>query len=139
MHILVVDDKKAVRDTLIKLLECHGYIVHTACNGLDAFEKAQETSYDLFIIDHLMPIMNGLQLTKNLRQQSQTLQTPILFMTTQSLDTVKTLPEAKLFNATLTKPINEDKLLNRISELNDLANSNSSNNLNKTNIQLHSM
>lgn len=136
MHILVVDDKQAVRTSLMKLLELRGYTVHTACNGLDAFEKTQSFSYDLFIIDHLMPIMNGLQLTKNLRQQAQTKQTPIFFMTTQGIDAINSLPESRLFNATLNKPINEDELIDHVTQLNSLNNLNS---INKTNIQLHSL
>mgnify|MGYP000187931238 CR=1 FL=1 len=127
MHILVVDDKQAVRDSLIKLLESSGYTVHSACNGLDAFEKAQKCSYDLFIIDHLMPIMNGLQLAKNLSQQAATMLTPILFMTTQGIETINKTPEAQLFNAILSKPINEENLLSQVIQLNI------------KNIQLHSL
>ncbi len=118
MHILVVDDKQTVLNTLVTLLEGHGYTVHTACNGLDAFEKAQNFSYDLFIIDHLMPIMNGLQLAKNLSQQPSTKQIPMLFMTTQDMESVYKLPEAQLFTAMLTKPINEDNLISQVIRLN---------------------
>ena len=39
MGIVVVDDKKVVSATLTTLLRDHGYSSHTACNGLDAFEK----------------------------------------------------------------------------------------------------
>lgn len=127
MHILVVDDKQAVRDSLITLLEGNGYTVHSACNGLDAFEKSQRFSYDLFIIDHLMPIMNGLQLTRNLSQQSTKVLSPILFMTTQGVDAINNTPEAPLFTTIFTKPINEENLLSQVAHLNN------------KNIQLHSL
>jgi len=127
MHILVVDDKQAVRDSLINLLEGNGYKVDSACNGLDAFEKAQKFNYDLFIIDHLMPIMNGLQLTKNLSQQAETMLTPILFMTTQGVESINNAAEAQLFSSILAKPINEENLLSQVIQLNI------------KNIQLHSL
>ncbi|MCJ8320280.1 MAG: response regulator [Colwellia sp.] len=127
MHILVVDDKQAVRDSLIILLEASGYKVDSACNGLDAFEKAQKFNYDLFIIDHLMPIMNGLQLAKNLSQQSTTMLIPILFMTTQGIESINNIPESQLFTAILSKPINEENLLSQVIQLNI------------KNIQLHSL
>jgi len=127
MHILVVDDKQVILDSLTNLLAGNGHTVHTACNGLDAFEKAQNFSYDLFIIDHLMPIMNGLQLSKNLSQYSGTMNTPLLFMTTQNVETVSKLAEAQLFHAIISKPINEANLLSQVSKLNI------------KNIQLHSL
>ena len=114
MNILVVDDKQSVLNALTDMLTTSGYNVQTACNGLDAFEKSQQFSFDLFIIDHLMPIMNGLQLSKNLRQQEKSAKTPILFITTQDFESVSSLAEASLFNAILTKPINQEKLIDQI-------------------------
>ena len=67
MHILVVDDKSAVRLALTNILEQQGHSVRTAFNGLDAFEKAHSELFDLYIIDHLMPVMNGILLSKNLK------------------------------------------------------------------------
>jgi CheY-like chemotaxis protein len=127
MDILVVDDNQVVRDTLTKLLRDHGYRTHTACNGLDAFEKAQNFSYDLFLIDHLMPIMNGLQLAKNLSMHSEMMHIPMLFMTTQNIDKINNLHQGPVFIAIIAKPINEDYLLSQVSKLNN------------KNIQLHSL
>lgn len=118
MNILVVDDKQSILSMLSEMLETSGYTVNTACNGLDAFEKAQQQSYDLFIIDHLMPIMNGVQLSKNLKQHQLTSTTPIIFMSTQALAGVNALQEARLFDVVIAKPINKDILLAKISQLN---------------------
>jgi two-component system chemotaxis response regulator CheY len=107
MHILVIDDKKSVRDTISNFLVSLGHTVNTAVNGLDGFEKAQKSPYKLYIIDHLMPLMNGVTLSKNLKKNPFCSQTPILFMTTQGIDTVKRLPEFTLFSGTISKPFNE--------------------------------
>lgn len=119
MNILVVDDKQSVLNSLTILLESEGHNVTTANNGLDGFEKAQKSFYDLFIIDHLMPIMNGLQLSKNLNQHENYSSHPIIFMTTQDVDTIVNSSEANLFTAIVSKPIDENHLIKLISPLNN--------------------
>jgi len=117
MKILVVDDKKSVREYASKLLTQSGYTVTTAVNGLDGFEKAQKEEFNLYIVDHLMPLMNGVTLTKNLKQSPSCTETPILFMTTQSTDSVEGLPEYKFFNDIITKPLNEDKFISMVKRI----------------------
>lgn len=117
MNILVVDDKKSVREYVSQLLTPLGYTVNTAVNGLDGFEKAQKTSFQLYIIDHLMPLMNGVTLSKNLKKSPFCAQTPIVFMTTKSKESVECLPEFNLFDDLITKPLNEAKLLLTVKRL----------------------
>jgi len=118
MHILLVDDKQPILSLVTSLLEKHGHTVVTAFNGLDAYEKAQQHGYDLYIIDHLMPVMNGLQLSKNLQNSSFTENTPIIFMTTQNITEVTSLTRSLSFETIIVKPINEKVLLNSIEQIN---------------------
>jgi CheY-like chemotaxis protein len=118
MYILLVDDKQAVLDFIKPLLEQQGWIIEIAKNGLDAFEKAQQNSFDLYIIDHLMPVMNGLQLSKNLLNNSHTKNIPIIFMTTQNTAEVNTLTRSLSFQAIIAKPIEEKCLLNAVNQIN---------------------
>jgi len=53
-----------------------------------------------------MPLMNGVVLTKNLKQNIHCKNTPIIFMTTQNKENLKTLNEFSLFDDVLSKPIN---------------------------------
>lgn len=117
MNILVVDDKKSVRENLSKLLTSLGYTITTAVNGLDGFEKAQQASFQLYIIDHLMPLMDGAKLTKNLKKTPFCAQTPILFMTTQNRSSVESLFEFNLFNDVVTKPLNERLFTSKVASL----------------------
>jgi len=117
MNILVVDDKKSVRDSLSQFLIACGYSVDTAVNGLDGFEKVQQGNYQLFVIDHLMPLMNGVLLSKNIKQTAQYANTPILFITTQPKENIARLPEANLFKQVLLKPLNESQFLSTVSSL----------------------
>jgi len=119
MNVLVIDDNKSVRETISKFLVSLGHSVDTAVNGLDGLEKAQEMPYDLYIIDHLMPLMNGVVLSKNLKQKSFCAKTPILFMTTQELDSIKWLPEFTLFSRVISKPFKEADFISAIESLTD--------------------
>jgi two-component system chemotaxis response regulator CheY len=118
MHILLVDDKKKVLDFIRPLLEQQGNTIDTASNGLDAFEKAQQQPFDLFIIDHLMPVMNGIQLSRNLLKKPNTANIPIIFMTTQNTTDVIALTRFFSFEAIIAKPIDENRLLSAVNLIN---------------------
>ncbi|MFT5295111.1 MAG: two-component system chemotaxis response regulator CheY [Colwellia sp.] len=119
MYILLIDDKQPILDFVTPLLIESGHIVETASNGLDAYEKSQQKTFDLYIIDHLMPVMNGLQLRKNLLNNPFTANTPAIFMTTQNLTEVRGLTRSLSFQAIITKPIDENSLLNAVNQSNE--------------------
>ena len=114
MQILLVDDKKNILTSVTETLIAYGYSVDTACNGLDALEKLHDKSYDLFVIDHLMPIMDGINLVKNLRKIDYYVQTPVIFMTTQDPNAIQAEYGNELFSALIGKPLEKEKLLNLI-------------------------
>jgi CheY-like chemotaxis protein len=117
LKILVVDDNKAVQEKIASLLVMKGHDVDLAINGLDALGKAQQADYQLFVVDHLMPLMNGVQLTKNLKNNKQFSNVPIVFMTTQGRQSLTNLAEFSLFDKVIDKPINEQDFLAVIEEL----------------------
>jgi|TARA_B110000091_G_C13622220_1_gene393496 two-component system chemotaxis response regulator CheY len=119
MYILLIDDKQAILDIVTPLLINSGHTVETASNGLDAYEKAQQKTFDLYIIDHLMPVMNGLQLSKNLLNNPFTANTPAIFMTTQNLTEVTALTRSLSFQTIITKPIDAKSLLNAVNQTNE--------------------
>tara|TARA_R110000737_G_scaffold258595_1_gene267169 strand:- start:2877 stop:3260 length:384 start_codon:yes stop_codon:yes gene_type:complete len=117
MQVLVVDDKQVILDSLSKLLIAHGHFVDTANHGLAASEKLQTSDYDLLIIDHLMPIMNGIKLTKLVRQNQCYANVPVIFMTTQGQKSIEMHCNTDIFSAIIDKPIDEQQLVKLINEL----------------------
>jgi len=117
MKILVVDDKPAIVRIVTELLEDIGCSVESASNGLDAFEKAQKTRFDLYVIDHLMPVMDGLKLVKSLKKKKWTSTTPLIFMTTQNISTLEHLPEYSLFDKLISKPIDKNIFYSAVNHL----------------------
>lgn len=66
--LLVVDDEADVRNFLKEELSREGFMVNTASNGADAIVAAAEQSYDLIVLDMLMPGLDGIQVIRVLRK-----------------------------------------------------------------------
>jgi CheY-like chemotaxis protein len=76
--ILVVEDNADSRDALKALLEAYGFTVIEAQNGQEAITKALSSKPDLVLMDIMMPVMDGLQATRNLRSHPEFAHIPIL-------------------------------------------------------------
>ncbi|MDJ0393963.1 response regulator transcription factor [Rhodococcus sp. G-MC3] len=79
MRILVVDDDRAVRDSLRRSLTFNGYTVEQAVDGLDALEKVAASRPDALVLDVMMPRLDGLEVCRRLRSTGDDL--PILVLT----------------------------------------------------------
>ena len=84
MRILVVDDDRAVRESLRRSLSFNGYTVDIAADGLEALEKIVADRPDVAILDVMMPRLDGLEVCRRLRSAGDDL--PILVLTAR--DTV---------------------------------------------------
>lgn len=106
LRVLVVDDETSLRRLLKALLDKAGYETHEAVNGQQAYEKALEVCPHLMITDWMMPGMDGVELTRSLRQTKFGRGIYILILT--ALEAEERLVEA--FGAGvddfLTKPLN---------------------------------
>ena len=78
IHILIVDDDDKIRDLLKQYLKNNNFFVSTAINASDAEEKLKIVKFDLAIIDIMMPGKDGLQLTKEVREN---IDLPIILLT----------------------------------------------------------
>jgi two-component system chemotaxis response regulator CheY len=108
--ILTVDDSSSVRQMVKITLTAAGYAVVEACDGKDGLDKAKRHSVNLVITDLNMPVMNGLEFIRSLRQLPAYRGVPIVFLTTESDDSMK--QEAKAAGATgwITKPFKQEQL-----------------------------
>ena len=116
MKILVVDDERAVRESLRRALELEGYEIELAEDGREALERlAREDQPDAVILDVLMPGVDGLEVCRTLRSQGSRL--PVLMLTarTQVEDRVEGLDAGA--DDYLTKPFALEELLARVRAL----------------------
>jgi two-component system chemotaxis response regulator CheY len=107
-HILVIDDAATVRMYHSKMLGDAGWQVDEAANGVEALEKvlslAPGQAYDLYVVDVNMPKMDGYSFVRELRQQGQLRQAPVLMVSTESqLQDTASAREAGA-NAYIVKP-----------------------------------
>ena len=70
--ILVVDDEKMIRELIKKYATFEGYEVIEACDGLEAIDKCKESSFDMIIMDVMMPELDGFSACKEIRKFSDT-------------------------------------------------------------------
>src|SRR5260221_14076100 len=89
MHsILAVDDSASMRQMVTFTLKSAGYNVVEAVDGQDAWEKSSTRDFDLGVTDQNMPRMDGISLTKKLRDNPKFKTPPILILTTESIDQI---------------------------------------------------
>ncbi|WP_340680504.1 heavy metal response regulator transcription factor [Paraglaciecola sp.] len=79
MRLLIVEDEKKIGDYLKKGLEESGFVVQLERNGLDGYHAAISESFDLIILDVMLPDINGWQILQKLRTAE--LSVPVLFLT----------------------------------------------------------
>lgn len=109
--ILAVDDSPSLRMAVRAALTGAGYAVTEAGDGVEALGKAGGARFDLVITDLNMPNMDGLTLIRELRKMPSQAGVPIVFLTTESDDSLKL--QAKSAGATgwLVKPFDADQLV----------------------------
>jgi two-component system chemotaxis response regulator CheY len=115
--ILAVDDSPSMRKMVSFTLMGAGYQVVEAVDGVDAFEKAQTQSFDLVLTDQNMPRLDGLGLTRKLREHPQFKTTPILMLTTESSDLMKQAGRAAGATGWLVKPFDPGRLIEVIKKV----------------------
>jgi len=81
LNVLVVDDNNCIREILTALLSQRGYRCESAANGIEAMQKVRQSNFDAVITDLQMPEMDGIVLTRELRQHFSDL--PVMIMTGQ--------------------------------------------------------
>ena len=112
MHsILAVDDSVSMRQMVSYTLKSAGFEVVEAVDGEDAFEKARQRHFDLVLTDQNMPRLDGIGLTKKLREHPSFKATPILILTTESSDQMKQAGRAAGATGWLVKPFDPVRLI----------------------------
>lgn len=115
MRLLIVEDERKTREYLQQGLSEAGFVVDTAANGNDGLHLAQTQNHDLFILDIMLPGLNGFDILKSLRDRGHT--APVLFLSARDLveDRVRGLELGA--DDYLVKPFSFSELLARVRTL----------------------
>jgi len=124
-RVLVIDDNRTLVLAAERILQKQGYDVITALNGPDGLQKARKERPDIIILDIIMPEMDGYEVARNLKSDSDTAHIPIIFLsargntdetkgpTTVGLEEIGTAFECG-GNDFLQKPVSAADLLNTV-------------------------
>lgn len=112
---LLVDDEEVNLYALKLILESRGYRCLTASNGPDALRAASDVLPDVIILDIHMPVMDGYEVCRRLKDDPRTRPIPIIFLTARYRDQEEVIRGLDLgANDYVTKPFNADELLARV-------------------------
>ncbi|MCL6659017.1 response regulator transcription factor [Paenibacillus amylolyticus] len=111
--VLIADDEPEIVELLQLYLE-KDYIIKTAVNGAEALQCIRSTQIDLVILDIMMPVMDGLQLIKQIRA---TYHMPVLFLSAKSQDHDKILGLGLGADDYIAKPFNPLEIVARVEAL----------------------
>jgi len=105
LKVLVVEDVDDTRLFLRLALEDHGFIVFEAENGEKAVENADREKPDVILMDLTMPLMDGFDAAKLIRQNEKLKDVPIIAITAHQETDFRSGAKASGFDAYVTKPI----------------------------------
>ena len=114
-RVLVAEDDRAVRESLVRALQLEGYTVAAANNGAEALDAVRQAEPDVLLLDVSMPLVDGLTVCRVLRSEENRL--PVLMLTarTETSDRVAGLDAGA--DDYLSKPFDLDELLARVRAL----------------------
>jgi len=111
--ILIVDDDRALRQTLAAALEAEGYAVAEAGDGREGLEKALKGTVDLVVCDVVMPSLTGLELCRKLREAGR--QVPVIVLSGRKKKEMDKVLGLELGGDDyLTKPFGTDEFIARV-------------------------
>lgn len=114
-RILVVDDADFNREVMTRILEKEGHRVETAVDGAEALEKMRSASYDMILLDVMMPGVSGIQVIETMHDDDRLRHVPVVMLS--ALNEQETVLKCIQLGAQdyLPKPINQQLLKARIS------------------------
>lgn len=110
--ILLVDDDIDLSEMLVELLKLEGFNTHAVHNGREALATLEHTAYDLVLLDVMMPILNGIETLKAIRQND--LRLPVLMLSARDDEIDRVLGLELGADDYLPKPFNDRELIARI-------------------------
>lgn len=114
--ILVVDDSMSMRRLVASIANSLSHVVIEMPNGVDTLAYLANHTVDLIFADYHMPLMNGIDMVREIRHIPACAKTPIVMITVESNADLKQLSKEAGVNGWLIKPFKEEKLLDVITK-----------------------
>lgn len=116
-RILLADDEEDIKTVVRMFLEAQGFKVITAFDGLDALDKARLEKPDLILLDIMMPVLDGFEVCKRLKEGKHTADIPVLMLSAAAhIDSVNRGLEVGAEDY-IIKPFEPEKLQEKITQI----------------------
>ncbi|MBZ4423248.1 response regulator [Myxococcus sp. RHSTA-1-4] len=112
-RLLIVDDELAIVEALQDILSVEGYDIVTAFNGEEGLERMADAKPDLVLLDLMMPVMDGREMLRRMREDASLRDIPVVVMSAGRISDEERRSSARF----LAKPFELDELLDTIAEL----------------------
>src|SRR6266496_3716087 len=116
-RILIVEDERALTDVLTYNLQREGYEPHVAHDGQEGLRKAQTLLPEVVLLDLMLPVLNGLEVCRELRAGERTRHIPIIMLSAKAEETDQLVGFSLGADDYVTKPFSVKVLLQRIKVL----------------------
>ena len=113
-RVLLVDDYPDAREMYTEYLEFSGFEVVEAGNGMEALQRAVETSPDIILMDLSLPVMDGWEATRRLKADKRTASIPVVALTGHALAGISEGAKRAGCDAFITKPCLPEDLVKEI-------------------------
>jgi len=120
-RVLVVDDYPDVREMYSEYLEFSGFDVIQAVNGIEALQRAVDAAPDIILMDLSLPVMDGWEATRRLKEDARTSRIPVVALTGHALAGISEGASKAGCDAFVTKPCLPEDLVKEIRKILDRA------------------
>ncbi|MDJ0820452.1 MAG: response regulator [Paracoccaceae bacterium] len=115
--VLAIDDSRTIRNLLRVSLEGAGFEFHSACDGVEGVEMFPDVDPDVVITDINMPNMDGYGVIESLRNGPDRTSVPIVVLTTESSDKLKSRAREAGATGWIVKPFDDASLISVLKRL----------------------
>jgi DNA-binding response OmpR family regulator len=116
-RILIVDDEEDIVNLVRMILEDAGYQVSATTDGRDVFKRVRAESYDLVLLDIMMPFLSGWEVLQEIRSNSETKDLPVALLTARASPRDDNQPHPTDYCDYITKPFEPEDLLRRVRQI----------------------
>jgi len=117
VKVLVAEDNAVNRELLREVLEAHDYEVVEAADGQEVLMRIEKSTPDVVLLDINMPVLDGFEVIRRIRQSSELKQLPVLAVTAYAMKDDREKVMAAGFDGYVAKPVNSAVLLREIEQL----------------------
>lgn len=119
LRVLLVDDYPDAREMYRQYLDCCGFEVIEAANGMEALQQAADSAPDIILMDVSLPVMDGWEATRRLKADRRTAHIPVVALTGHALAGMSQGAKEVGCDAFVTKPCLPDALVTEIRKVLD--------------------